>query len=82
MCGLPRLGHEPINGHGLPSYHVSTTVRFSIKRGSGINGCLLGLDGILHGSLRFGNFFRLCGFCLDGILVFNGRVSKFTEVSG
>ena len=82
LCSLPRPRNESINGHGLPSHHVFTAIRFSIRRGSEINSCLLSLDGILHVSLGFGSFFRLRGFCLDGILVFNGRVSKFTEALG
>ena len=82
LCGLPRPEHESINGHGLPSHHVFTMVRFNIRRGGKINSCLLSLDEILHVSLGFGSFFKLCELCLDGILVFNSRVSNFTKASG
>ena len=79
LCGLPRVRHETVYGHGLPGHHIFTTIRFGIRKVGNINGKLLGL---LHGSLRFSGFFGLCGFLLDGSFFLNRCVSKFSETSG
>ena len=79
FCGLPCTGHKTVYGHGLPSHHISTTIRFGIRMASNINGKLLGF---LHGSLEFSGFFGLCGFLLDGSFFLNRCVSKFLETSG
>ena len=42
LPGLPGTGHKAIDGYGLPSHHVSTTIRFSIKKVGDINNCFLG----------------------------------------
>ena len=79
LRGLPCTKHKTINGHGLSGHHFSTMVRFNVKKVSNINSYLLGY---LCGSLGFNGFFRLDGFFLDGSLVLNRRVSKFSETSG
>ena len=79
LCGLPCTGHKAINGHGLLGHHVSTTIRFSIRKVSNINSYLLGY---LRGSLGFNKLLGLGGFLLDWSLFLNRRVSKFSETSG
>ena len=79
LRGLPCTGHKAINGHGLLGHHVSTTIRFSIRKVSNINSYLLGY---LRGSLGFDGLFWLGGFLLDKSLFLNKCVSKFLEMSG
>ena len=79
LRSLPCTEHKVINGHGLPGHHVSTMIRFSIKKVSNINGYLLSY---LRGSLGFNRLFGLGRFLLDGSLFLNRRISKFSETSG
>ena len=79
LHGLPFTGHKAINGHGLLGHHVSTTIRFSIRKVSNINGYLLGYP---HRSLGFNGLFGLGRFLLDGSLFLNRCVSKFLETLG
>lgn len=79
LCSLPCTKHKAINGHGLPSHHVSTPIRFGIKKVGNINGYLLGY---LCGSLGFNGLFGLGEFLLDESLFINRRASKFSKMSG
>ena len=38
---LPGTRHKAIDGHGLPSHHVFTTIGFSIRKVGDINSYLL-----------------------------------------
>ena len=79
LHSLPFTGHKTVYSHGFSGHHISTTIRFSIRKVSNINGKLIGF---LHESLGFNRFFELCGFLLDGSFFLNRCVSKFSETLG
>ena len=79
LCDLPCPEYKTINGHGLSSHHVSTTVRFDVRE---VNKFYSYLLNSLSESFRFNGFFELGGFFLNESLVTNRRMSKFSETSG
>ena len=74
LCGLPRIGYEVVDGHGLPVHHF-----FAGKRVSGwqVDYKLL----CFHcRSLRFNRVLRVSGL-LNGDFV-DGFVGQFLETPG
>ena len=70
VCLAP--GYKTINGHGLSSHHVFTTVKFDVR---GVNKFYSYLLDSLSESLRFNGFFGLGVFFLNRSLILNKRMS-------
>ena len=69
---LPCPEYKTINGHGLSSHHVSTTVRFDVRE---VNKFYSYLLNSLSESFRFNGFFGLGGFFLNESLVTDRHMS-------
>ena len=42
LPGLPGIGHEVVDRHGLPGHHVSTKIELGVRKVGDINSCLFG----------------------------------------